>query len=71
MLTISKPLSASQARTYHAKEFASQQQNYWNSEGDRIQFTAPVDHIKVANRELGALESISWANGTAASWAFR
>jgi len=29
MLTISKPLSASQARTYHAKEFASQQQNYW------------------------------------------
>ncbi len=30
MLTISKPLSASQARTYHAKDFASQQQNYWN-----------------------------------------
>ncbi|HEY2468941.1 MAG TPA: MobF family relaxase [Terracidiphilus sp.] len=29
MLTISKPLSASQARNYHAKEFASQQQNYW------------------------------------------
>ncbi|MFZ0631588.1 MAG: MobF family relaxase [Acidobacteriaceae bacterium] len=29
MLTISKPLSANQARTYHAKEFASQQQNYW------------------------------------------
>lgn len=29
MLTISKPLSASQARSYHAKEFASQQQNYW------------------------------------------
>jgi conjugative relaxase-like TrwC/TraI family protein len=29
MLTISKPLSASQARMYHAKEFASQQQNYW------------------------------------------
>ena len=30
MLTISKPLSASQARIYHAKEFASQQQNYWS-----------------------------------------
>ncbi|HWG20540.1 MAG TPA: MobF family relaxase [Terracidiphilus sp.] len=30
MLTISKPLSASQARTYHAKEFVSQQQNYWS-----------------------------------------
>ncbi|HEX4065367.1 MAG TPA: MobF family relaxase [Acidobacteriaceae bacterium] len=30
MLTISKPLSATQARNYHAKEFASQQQNYWS-----------------------------------------
>jgi conjugative relaxase-like TrwC/TraI family protein len=30
MLTMSKPLSASQARMYHAKEFASQQQNYWS-----------------------------------------
>lgn len=30
MLTMSKPLSASQARVYHAKEFASQQQNYWS-----------------------------------------
>ena len=30
MLTVSKPLSASQARNYHAKEFASQQQNYWS-----------------------------------------
>jgi conjugative relaxase-like TrwC/TraI family protein len=30
MLTISKPLSASQARTYHKEEFASRQQNYWN-----------------------------------------
>jgi len=29
MLTISKPLSASQARMYHASEFAAQQQNYW------------------------------------------
>jgi conjugative relaxase-like TrwC/TraI family protein len=30
MLTISKPLSASQARTYHEREFTSQQQNYWS-----------------------------------------
>ena len=30
MLTISKPLSASQARNYYTKEFASQQQNYWS-----------------------------------------
>src|SRR5271154_2289179 len=32
MLTISKPLSASQAQTYHAREFASQEQNYWSRE---------------------------------------
>src|SRR5215472_16875153 len=30
MLTISKPLSASQARTYHEREFTSQKQNYWS-----------------------------------------
>lgn len=32
MLTISKPLSASQAQTYHKEEFASRQQNYWSHE---------------------------------------
>jgi conjugative relaxase-like TrwC/TraI family protein len=30
MLSISKPLSAGQARTYHAREFASSEQNYWS-----------------------------------------
>src|SRR5579872_5955732 len=30
MLTISKPLSAGQAQTYHVREFASQEQNYWS-----------------------------------------
>ncbi len=30
MLTISKPLSASQAQTYHEREFASEKQNYWS-----------------------------------------
>ena len=30
MLTMSKPLSASQAQTYHVREFASQEQNYWS-----------------------------------------
>ena len=30
MLTISKPLSASQARTYQAREFAAHEQNYWS-----------------------------------------
>jgi conjugative relaxase-like TrwC/TraI family protein len=32
MLTISKPLSASQAQTYHAKEFTSAAQNYWKQD---------------------------------------
>ncbi|MEG9437837.1 relaxase domain-containing protein [Edaphobacter sp. HDX4] len=36
MLTISKPLSASQAQTYHAKEFTSSEQNYWK-DNDRAQ----------------------------------
>src|SRR6202789_613501 len=30
MLTISKSLSAEQARTYHAREFTSERQNYWS-----------------------------------------
>jgi hypothetical protein len=29
MLTISKALSTGQARTYHAREFVSDKQNYW------------------------------------------
>jgi conjugative relaxase-like TrwC/TraI family protein len=33
MLTISKPLSAAQARTYHAKEFTASEQNYWRQDG--------------------------------------
>src|SRR2546429_2367362 len=35
MLTISKPLSAEQARAYHREEFSNAQDNYY-SEGDRI-----------------------------------
>jgi conjugative relaxase-like TrwC/TraI family protein len=35
MLTISKPLSAGQARAYHHEEFSNVQENYY-SEGDRI-----------------------------------
>jgi conjugative relaxase-like TrwC/TraI family protein len=35
MLTISKPLSSSQAQTYHAREFMSAEQNYWK-QGDTI-----------------------------------
>src|SRR6185437_14160010 len=34
MLTISKPLSASQAQSYHKKEFTSREQNYWSQRGE-------------------------------------
>jgi conjugative relaxase-like TrwC/TraI family protein len=34
MLTISKPLSASQAQNYHAKEFTAKEQNYWSQSGE-------------------------------------
>jgi conjugative relaxase-like TrwC/TraI family protein len=33
MLTISKPLSAGQAQTYHTKEFTAKEQNYWSQRG--------------------------------------
>lgn len=34
MLTISKPLSAAQATTYHQKEFTAKEQNYWSQRGE-------------------------------------
>jgi conjugative relaxase-like TrwC/TraI family protein len=33
MLTISKPLSAGQAQSYHQKEFTAKEQNYWSQLG--------------------------------------
>src|SRR3954452_24401729 len=33
MLTISKPLSAGQAQTYHQREFTAKEQNYWSERG--------------------------------------
>jgi conjugative relaxase-like TrwC/TraI family protein len=33
MLTISKPLSAGKAQTYHQKEFTAKEQNYWSRSG--------------------------------------
>src|SRR5216683_2007179 len=33
MLTISKPLSAGQAQTYHQKDFTAKEQNYWSQRG--------------------------------------
>jgi conjugative relaxase-like TrwC/TraI family protein len=34
MLTISKPLSATQAQSYHEKEFIAREQNYWSQRGE-------------------------------------
>ena len=34
MLTISKPLSATQAQNYHQKEFTAKEQNYWSQRGE-------------------------------------
>ena len=36
MLTISKPLGATQAQTYHAKEFTAKEQNYWSRQGAAV-----------------------------------
>ena len=36
VLTISKPLSAGQAQTYHQKEFTAKEQSYW-SHGNAVQ----------------------------------
>ncbi|MGA9241572.1 MAG: MobF family relaxase, partial [Silvibacterium sp.] len=36
MLTISKPLSATQAQTYHAKEFTAKEQSYWSQQGAAV-----------------------------------
>lgn len=33
------------------------------SEGDRVQFTAPANDLKIANRELGMIERIGDDNG--------
>jgi conjugative relaxase-like TrwC/TraI family protein len=34
VLTISKPLSATQAQMYHRKEFTAKEQNYWSQRGE-------------------------------------
>ena len=50
MLTISKPLSAGQAQTYHQKEFTAKEQNYWSQQGV-IAGHAPMSCF-VAGREI-------------------
>ncbi len=64
MLTISKPLSATQAQTYHAKEFTAAEQNYWK-QGDTIRGEW---HGKMADRfgltgAVGAAEFARLSDG--------
>lgn len=64
MLTISKPLSASQAQTYHAKEFTSAEQNYWRKDD----LTQGEWHGKLAatfelSGSVGAKEFARLSNG--------
>jgi conjugative relaxase-like TrwC/TraI family protein len=64
MLTISKPLSASQAQSYHKKEFTSREQNYWSQRGEiagewqgqlaaRLGLTGPVSEADFARLSQG------------------
>ena len=64
MLTISKPLSASQAQNYHRKEFTSREQNYWSQHGEitgewqgrlaeRFGLSRPVLEARSEERRVG------------------
>jgi conjugative relaxase-like TrwC/TraI family protein len=64
MLTISKPLSASQAQSYHRKEFTSRDQNYWSQRGEiagqwqgrlaeRLGLSGPVSEADFARLSQG------------------
>jgi conjugative relaxase-like TrwC/TraI family protein len=59
MLTISKPLSASQARTYHEREFASQKQNYWSR--DQQGYSEWQGKLAEQWKLAGAVESVHFA----------
>lgn len=64
MLTISKPLSAGQAQSYHKKEFTSREQNYWSQRGEiagewqgklptKFGLTGPVSEVDFARLSQG------------------
>jgi conjugative relaxase-like TrwC/TraI family protein len=64
MLTISKPLSASQAQSYHKREFTSREQNYWSQRGEiagewqgrlaaKFGLTGPVSEANFARLSQG------------------
>src|SRR5580700_8390104 len=64
MLTISKPLSSTQAQTYHAKEFTAAEQNYWKQQ-DTIQgeWRGKLAEEFALTGALGALEFSRLAEG--------
>ena len=64
MLTISKPLSSTQAQTYHAKEFTAAEQNYWK-QGDTIQgeWRGKLAEEFGLSGGIGALEFFRLAEG--------
>jgi conjugative relaxase-like TrwC/TraI family protein len=64
MLTISKPLSAGQAQSYHKKEFTSREQNYWSQRGEitgewqgrlarKLGLSGPVSELDFARLSQG------------------
>lgn len=64
MLTISKPLSSTQAQTYHANEFTAAEQNYWKQE-DTIQgeWRGKLAEEFGLSGSVGALEFARLAEG--------
>jgi conjugative relaxase-like TrwC/TraI family protein len=64
MLTISKPLSSTQAQTYHAKEFTAAEQSYWKQE-DTIQgeWSGKLADELGLSGAIGALEFSRLAEG--------
>lgn len=54
MLTISKPLSASQVRTYHEREFASERQNYWSRD----------QQVFLSREKMAGLDGVAGAGKT-------
>jgi conjugative relaxase-like TrwC/TraI family protein len=64
MLTISKPLSSSQAQTYHAKEFTAAEQNYWKQEDTiRGEWRGKLAEEFGLSGAVGALEFSRLAEG--------
>jgi conjugative relaxase-like TrwC/TraI family protein len=55
MLTISKPLSAGQAQSYHQTEFTAEEQNYWSQHG----VTVGEWQGRLAARQFGLVGSVS------------